>query len=61
MLSLGEQEEIRNFVHQELAGIEDQVRHDAGSYNYLCSVGGSTIFAHHPVGSVIHTISHEER
>ena len=49
--------EIRSLVHQELAKIEDEVRH-AGTYTYLCSVGGMTIFSHHPVGAVLRTITH---
>lgn len=58
MLSPAEREEIREFVHQEMAIIETKVRHDAGSYNYLCSVNGLTVFSHHPVGAVIHAIPH---
>lgn len=58
MLSPGERQEIREFVHQELAGIEAEVRQHAGSYNYLCSLGGLTVFTHAPVGSVIHVIPH---
>lgn len=58
MFSPTEREEIRNFVHQEMAGIEYQLRHNAGSYNYLCSVGGLTLFTHRPVGAVIHAIEH---
>lgn len=58
MFSAGEREEIRQFVHQEMAGIEYQVRHQAGSYNYLCSVGGLTMFTHSPVGAVLHAIPH---
>jgi hypothetical protein len=58
MFTPGEREEIRNFVHQELADIEHKIRHQAGSYNYLCSVGGMTVFSHRPIGSVLHTIPH---
>jgi hypothetical protein len=58
MLSPDEYEEIRGFIHQEMASIEQQVRHQAGSYNYLCCVGGLTMFTHHPVGAVIHAIPH---
>lgn len=58
MLSPIEREEIRNFVHEELAEIEYRVRHNAGSYNYLCSVGGVTMFTHQPIGQVIHAIPH---
>lgn len=58
MLTPTEREEIRSFVHQEMAQIERQYRRDAGSYNYLCSVGGMTVFSHKPVGAVLHVIPH---
>lgn len=58
MLSPEEREEIHHFVHQELAGIEQDVRDHAGSYNYLCSVGGLTMFTHRPVGAVLRAIPH---
>lgn len=58
MLTPAEREEIRTFVHQEIAGIEYDLRHNAGSYNYLCSVGGLTMFTHRPLGSVLHAIPH---
>lgn len=58
MLSPTEREEIRLFIHEELSDIERQVRDYAGSYNFLCSVGGLTMFTHHPVGRVIHAVPH---
>lgn len=58
MLSPIEREEIRRCVHDELADIEQQVRDYAGSYNFLCSVGGLTMFTHQPVGRVIHAVPH---
>ncbi len=60
MLSPEEHEEIRNVVHQELASIEKQIRHHAGSYNFLCNVGGVTMFTHRPIGAVLHSIPHFE-
>lgn len=59
MLSPNEAEEIRQIVHHELADIERQVAHNAGSYNYLCSCGGLTLFSHRPIGQVIRSIHHE--
>lgn len=56
MLSNEEREEIRQEVLRDLIAIEDQVAHNAGSYGYLCCVGGSPVFAHTPVGPVIRTI-----
>lgn len=58
MLSPGEREEIRTFVHQEMAEMYAKVSYAAGSYNYLCSVGGLTVFAHQPVGAVLYAIPH---
>lgn len=56
MFTPGEREEMRNFVHQEIADIEYRLRHQAGSYKYLCSVGGMTVFSHIPVGSILHVV-----
>jgi hypothetical protein len=53
-----EREEIRQLVHWELATIEQDVRDRAGSYNYLCNVGGVTMFTHRPMGAIIHSIPH---
>lgn len=58
MLSPEEKQEIREEVHHELADIEEQVAHYAGSYNYLCGVAGDTIFTHQPVGAVLRSIPH---
>lgn len=58
MFTPGERQEIESFVHQELALIEQKVRDQAGSYNFLCSVGGLTMFTHRPVGAVLRSISH---
>lgn len=58
MLSPQEKQEIREEVHHELAEIEYEVAHYAGSYNYLCAAGGITFFAHTPVGAVLRYIEH---
>lgn len=58
MLSPQERQEIREEVHHELAEIEAQVAHNAGSYNYLCQAAGVTFFAHQPVGAVLRSIPH---
>lgn len=56
MLSPEERQEIRSQVHQELAEIEYDVAHNAGSYNYLCEASGLTFFSHTPVGAVLRYI-----
>lgn len=58
MMSGSESEQVRQIVHQELAEIEEQVTHCAGSYNYLCSCGGVTVFSHKPIGKVLRQIYH---
>lgn len=58
MFTPDEREEIRQLVHRELATIEQDVRDRAGSYNYLCNIGGVTMFTHHPMGAIIHSIPH---
>lgn len=58
MLGPIEREEIRNFVHEEMAEMYAQVAHEAGSYNYLCCVGGLTVFTHRPMGAVLYAIPH---
>lgn len=58
MFTPGERQEIQEFVHQELADIERDVCDRAGSYNYLCNVGGVTMFTHRPVGAVLRSIPH---
>lgn len=57
MLSGGEAEEIRRFIHAEMAQVEHEA-HDPmhGSYGYLCASGGLTFYAHRPVGTVIRQI-----
>lgn len=52
-------EAARREVHKELAHIEEQVAHEAGSYTFLCAVAGDTIFTHSPVGRVIRYIPHQ--
>ena len=60
MMSGDEAQEIRHLVHQELADIESQVTRCAGSYNYLCSCGGVTVFSHKPLPGwrILRTILH---
>lgn len=57
MLSPEETWEIRRTVHQELAAIEQEIAHHAGSYRYLCAAGGITFFSHTPVGAVVRSIA----
>lgn len=52
-----EYREIRAVVHQELDEIERQVPF-AGSYDYLCEVGGVPTFTHERVGSVLRYMPH---
>lgn len=35
---------------------EAKLRHDAGSYKFLCSVGGHIMFSHRPVGTVVYVV-----
>lgn len=56
MLPPTEVQEIRELIHRELAAIESQVARCAGSYTYLCSLGGSPVFTHRPVGQVLRHI-----
>lgn len=58
MLGHTEQEEIRQFIHAEMVRIESDIAHHAGSYNYLCLVGGSPCFTHRPTGAVLRAIPH---
>lgn len=57
MLGNEEQHEIRQFIYSELARIEHQVSHDAGSYEYLCLLAGCPTFCHRPVGPVLRTVT----
>jgi len=61
MLSPGEQHEIRSLIYAELAALEARVAHAAGSYNYLCLIGGMPCFTHTPVGAVLRTIPHVKK
>lgn len=61
MLSPAERDEIRQEVLHELVEIEDQISHNAGSYEYLCLIGGIPTFTHTPVGPVLRRIFHVER
>ena len=59
MLSPEETEEIRQAVYQEMARLHQAATAAAaGSYNFLCLVGGSPTFTHRPVGPVLQQIVH---
>ena len=58
MLSQEERQEIRQEVYRDVAEIEDEISHRAGSYNYLCLLQGAPTFTHHPVGRVLRAIPH---
>lgn len=49
-------EEIGHFSPPGTLNDEAKLRHDAGSYRYLCCVGGHIIFTHRPIGVVVHAI-----
>lgn len=49
-------EEIRHFRPPGTFDDEARLRHRAGSYHYLCSIGGYVTFTHFPVGIVLHVI-----
>jgi hypothetical protein len=53
VLSNEEREEIRQEVYRDVADIEDEVAHRAGSYTYLCVLMGEPVFAHSPVGRIL--------
>lgn len=56
MMSPDDHEEVVQTVYQELAAMEYRMAHEAGSYRYLCLIGGSPTFAHSPVGPVLRTL-----
>ena len=58
MLGRQDRDEVRQLIYQELAALESRVCQCAGSYNYMCLVGGSPCFTHQPVGPVLRTIPH---
>lgn len=53
MLSRQEQEDVRQVIYQELARMQWQLAHCAGSYRYLCLVAGSPAFVHTPIGPIL--------
>ena len=62
MFSPQETEEIRRTVYQEMARLHQATAAaSAGSYNFLCLVGGSPTFTHQPIGPVIHHIVHPDK
>ena len=56
MLSHDESEEIRQEVYRNVADIEDEVMHHAGSYTYLCLIAGEPVFTHSPRGRILRHI-----
>lgn len=56
MLSPAERDEIRREVYDDLVQIENEVSRRAGSYEYLCLIGGIPTFTHTPCGPVIRRI-----
>lgn len=60
MLSPQERLEIQEEVHRELAQIESAIAHQAGSYDYYCSLAGMAFFSHRPIGQVIRHIDHRQ-
>lgn len=55
-MSIIDREEVQHF--QPPGNLDDEARlsHDAGSYKYLCGVGGHVVFTHAPIGTVLHII-----
>ncbi len=49
--------DVRRAVYEDLADIEERIAREAGSYNYLCLVGGEPLFCHQPVGRIIRRIT----
>lgn len=56
MLSLEEQEAIRQAVYADMIEIEDLVMRQAGSYRYLCLLQGAPTFTHVACGPVLRYI-----
>jgi hypothetical protein len=56
MMSQAEREEIRQEVYRDIAEIEDDILHRAGSFRYLCLLLGEPVFTHNPVGRVLRRI-----
>jgi polysaccharide pyruvyl transferase WcaK-like protein len=56
MMSPDEREDVRQLVYQEMAALEYRIAREAGSYRYMCLVGGSPVFAHSPVGPILRVL-----
>jgi hypothetical protein len=56
MMTPAEREEIRQEVYRDVADLEDEIAHRAGSYTYLCLLMGEPVFTHFPVGRVLRHI-----
>jgi hypothetical protein len=56
-LAGSEADEIRRFIHAEMAEIEREARDPIhGSYGFLCASNGLTFYSHQPVGKVLRKI-----
>jgi hypothetical protein len=56
-----ERRSVALFSRELPVSILHLVRSAAGSYNYLCSLGGTAVFTHRPVGVVLLPIPHEKK
>lgn len=54
-------EEINYFNPPNALNDEARLRHNAGSYRYICSVNGHAIFTHKPVGTVLHVVRRQTK
>lgn len=61
MLSPAEREEFRQALYQDLIAIEDEISRHAGTYEFLCLLGGAPTFCHSPVGPVIRRVYRVDR
>lgn len=52
MFTNDERAEIRMLLYAELIKVHEMMLR-AGSYEYLCLVGGHPVYAHQPVGQVL--------
>jgi hypothetical protein len=56
MMTPSECEDVRQLVYRELASIEDRIAHQAGSYRFLCLLGGGPVFTHTRCGPVLRVL-----
>lgn len=55
---MAQNEETRYFHPPVTLDDEARLCRQAGSYTYLCSLGGHVVFTHAPVGGVLHVLPH---